>query len=203
MAQSAHPLATEPRTITVRVRTVLVLATAAATAGLVWWALAYATGMQPLSTGSSTTVRVGLGVAAKTPDALAPGATAFVWHPGGAYLVTVQIHNSASVPVTITGVDGTFRDWVGSISGPTIENGDARTLEPIKGRFHSVHIGADAYGVVTLVFHANPRAVCGAGTSESMDSVTLHFTTLGVFHNTQNVPLGNTAAVMAAPRSGC
>ncbi len=117
--------------------------------------------------------------------------------------MTVQIHNSASVPVTITGVDGTFRDWVGAISGPTIENGDPRTLEPIKGRFHSVRIGADAYGVVTLVFHANPRAVCGAGTSESVDSATLHFTTLDVFHNTQTVPLDNTAAIMAAPRTGC
>jgi hypothetical protein len=73
MAQSALPVATAPRTITIRVRTLLVLATAVATAGLVWWALAYATGMQPLSTGSSTTAPVGLRVAAKTPDSLAPG----------------------------------------------------------------------------------------------------------------------------------
>jgi hypothetical protein len=203
MAQSAHPLATEPRTVTVRVRTLVVAATVAVTAALLWWGLAYATGMQPLSTGSSTTGPVGLRVAAQTPDALAPGPRAFVWHPGGAYVVTVQIHNSASVPVTVTGVDHTFRDWVGSISGPTIENGDARTLEPIKGRFHHVRIGPDAYGVVTLVFHANPRAVCVAGSAESMDSVTLHFTTLDIFHNTQNVALGDLAAVMAAPRSGC
>ena len=66
-----------------------------------------------------------------------------------------------------------------------------------------MRIGPDAYGVVTLVFHANPRAVCVAGRAESMDSVTLHFTTLDIFHNTQNVPLGDLAAVMAAPRSGC
>ena len=75
--------------------------------------------------------------------------------------------------------------------GPTIENGAARTLEPIMGRFHPVRIGPDAYGVVTLVFHANPRAVCVAGRAESTDSVTLHFTTLGMFHYTQNVPLGD------------
>ncbi|HKV68515.1 MAG TPA: hypothetical protein VJN72_10530 [Gaiellales bacterium] len=203
MSQSALPVATRPRTITVRVRTLLIAAAVVLAAALVWWALGYATGMQPLSTGSSLTGPHGLRVAAQTPSALGPGPTAYVWHPGGSYVVTVQIHNSASVPVTITGVGHTPGDWAGAISGPTIENGDGGTLEPIKGSFHQVRIGPDAYGVITLVFHANPKAVCGGGTAAWMDSVDLHFTTLGVFHNTQAVPLGELEAVMAAPRSGC
>src|SRR6185437_13383061 len=74
-----------------------------------------------------------------------------------------QIHNSASVPVTITGVDATPSDWEGPVAGPTIENGDARTLEPVKGPFRDVHIGPDGYGIVTLVYRANPRAICGTG----------------------------------------
>jgi uncharacterized membrane protein len=89
--------------------------------------------MQPLSTGSGTTALHGLRVAATTPAALGPGPTASAWHPGGSYVITVQIHNSASVPVTITGVVTTPSDWDGPIAGPTIENGDARNLEPVKG----------------------------------------------------------------------
>jgi len=196
-------MATAPRTITVRVRTLVVLAAAAVAAGLVWWGLSYATGMQPLSTGSSSTEPVGLRIAAETPDALAPGPRAFVWHPGGECVVTVQIHNSASVPVTITGADHTLRDWVGAISGPTLANGDPGSLEPITGPFHHVRVRPDGYGVVTLVFHANPRARCGGGSTTTMDSVRLHFTTLDVFHDTQDVPLGDLAAVMTAPSSGC
>ena len=203
MAQSAAPVATDPRTVTVRVWTLLMAAAVVVAAALVWWGLSYATGMRPLSTGSSLTGPHGLRIAARTPDAFGSGPTAYVWRPGGSYVVTVQIHNSASVPVTITGVGHTPSGWVGAISGPTIENGDGGTLEPIKGPFHHVHIGPDAYGVVTLVFHANPKALCGAGTATLMDSVDLHFTTLGVFHDTQAVPLGELEAVMTAPRSGC
>ena len=203
MAQPALPVATGPRTITVRVRTLLIAAAVGVAALLVWWGLGYATGMQPLSTGSSLTGPHGLRVAAETPAALGPGPTAYVWRPGGSYLVTVQIHNSASVPVTITGVDGTPSDWDGPIAGPTIENGDAGTLEPVKGPFRDVQIAPDALGVVTLVYRANPKAMCGTGATGWLGSVDLRFTTLGVFHDTQAVPLGDLEPVMTVPRSSC
>jgi len=192
-----------PRTITMRVRTLLIAAAVILAAALLWWGLSYATGMQPLSTGSSLTGPHGLRIAARTPDAFGSGPTAYVWHPGGSYVVTVQIHNSASVPVTITGVDGTPSDWEGPIAGPTIENGDTDTLEPVKGTFRDVHIAPDAYGVVTLVYRANPKAVCGTGGTGWMDSVDLRFTTLGVFHDTQAVPLGDLKPVMTVSRSSC
>lgn len=203
MAQPAVPVATSPRTITVRVRTLGILTAIAAILGAFVWYLSWASGMRPLSTGSSTTEAVGLPVAAETPVALGPGPTAYVWHPGGAFVVTVQIHNSASVPVTITGVDGTPSGWGGPISGPTIENGSGRTLRPIRGPFRHVRISPDGYGVVTLVFHANPRATCGAGGTSWVDSAVLHFTTLDVFHDTQAVALGDLRPVMTNPRSGC
>jgi hypothetical protein len=203
MAGSAVPVARSPRTITVRVRTLLAAAAVVLAGALVWWALGYATGMQPLSTGSGTTALHGLRVTAKTPAALGPGPTAFAWHPGGSYVITVQIHNSASVPVTITGVDGTPSDSEGPIAGPAIENGDARNLEPVTGPFRDVHIGPDGYGVVTLVYRANPRASCGTGATAWIDSVDLRFTTLGVFHDTQAVPLGDMKPVMTVPRSSC
>src|SRR6185312_10489799 len=117
MAQSAVPVATGPRTITMRVRTLLIAAAVILAAALLWWGLSYATGMRPLSTGSSLTGPHGLRIAARTPDAFGSGPTAYVWHPGGSYVVTVQIHNSASVPVTITNVDGTPSDWEGPIAG--------------------------------------------------------------------------------------
>jgi len=77
----------------------------------------------------------------------------------------------------------------------TIENGSDRTLKPTKGPFRHVRIDPDAYGVVTLVFHANPRATCGTGGTSWMDSVVFHFTTLGI-HDTQAVALGDLRPVM-------
>ena len=184
-------------------RTLGIAAAVLVAAALVWCALGYATGMRPLSTGSGTTGPHGLRVAAQTPAAFGSGPTAFVWHPGGSYVITVQIHNSASVPVTITGVDGTPSDWEGPIAGPTIENGDPGTLEPVEEPFRHVRIGPDALGVVTLVYRANPRALCGTGATGWMDSVDLRFTTLGIFHDTQAVPLGDMKPVVTVPRSSC
>jgi hypothetical protein len=200
MAQPAVPVATSPRTIAVRVRTVAVAGTVLATLVFVWWLLSWTTGMQPLSTGSSGTQAVGLPTAADTPAAFGSGPTAYAWRRGGTYVVTVEMHNSASVPVTITGVDGTPSGWGGAFTGPTIRNGSDRTLRPVNGPFRHVRIGPDAYGVVTLVFHANPRATCGTGGSSSMDSVVLHFTTLDLIHDSQAVALGDPRPVMTDRR---
>jgi hypothetical protein len=200
MAQSAVPVATNPRTVTVRVRTLGVAAAVLATVGFVLWLLLWTTGMQPLSTGSSSTQAVGLRVAAQTPAALGGGPTAYAWRHGGNYVVTVEIHNSASVPVTITGADATPRGWGGAVSGPTIENGSDRTLRPVEGPFRHVRIGPDAYGAITLVYHANPRATCGAGGTSWIDSVVIHFTTLDMFHDSQAVQLGDLKPVMTERR---
>jgi hypothetical protein len=203
VAQSSLPLTTAPRTITVRLRTLVILALVAAVAGAIWWALSWAGGMQPLATGSSTTEPFGLRILPDDTEMIAGGPRVFGWRPGGTLDVTLQFHNSASVPVTITGVDPTPKHWVGMISGPTLEKADPGTLEPVKAAFRPVRVAADAYGALTLVFHANARAVCSAGSGSTMDSVTVHFTTLGLFHDTQSVPLGDLAAVMAAPKRGC
>jgi hypothetical protein len=66
-------------------------------------------------------------------------------------VVTVAIHNCASIPVTITGVDATPSGWGGAISGPTIRNGSNRKLRPVKGTFRHVCIGPDAHGAVKLI----------------------------------------------------
>jgi len=133
----------------------------------------------------------GLTVVAKTPFALG-GTNLYAWKPGGRFVVTLDFHNSASVPVTITGVDSTPRgDWFGAISGPTLQNASGNTLEPVAGRFHPVRVPADGYRALAIVFHANPNPRVGCGTDYSDDSATLHFTTLGIFHNTQEIPLGD------------
>ena len=191
MAQRVLPVSTDARTVTVRVRTLVIVASVLAGMGLVWWVLAWASGMQPLAAGSGGTDPAGLTVVAKTPFALG-GTNLYAWKPGGRFVVTLDFHNSASVPVTITGVDSTPRgDWFGAISGPTLQNASGNTLEPVAGRFHPVRVPADGYRALAIVFHANPNPRVGCGTDYSDDSATLQFTTLGIFHNTQEIPLGD------------
>jgi hypothetical protein len=115
-------VASRPRTITVRVRTLLAAAAVVLTGTLVWWGLGYPTGMQPLSTGTGTTALHGLRVAAKTPAALGPGPAASARHPGGSYVITVQIHNSAAVGP----------DAYGIVRRPALH--DARRLSRHPGR---------------------------------------------------------------------
>jgi hypothetical protein len=192
MAQRALPVSTAARTVTVRVRTLVIVASVLAGIGLVWWVLAWASGMQPLAAGNGDTSPAGLTIVAKTPFALG-GTNLYAWKPGGRFVVTLDFHNSASVPVTITGVDSTFRGWVGAISGPTLQNASADTLEAVAGRFHAVRVPADGNRALAIVFHANPNPKVECGTDYSDDSATLRFTTLGIFHNTQEIPLGDDA----------
>jgi hypothetical protein len=193
MAQRVLPVSTTARTITVRVRTLVLTAGALDGAGLVWWELAWAGGMQPLLAGSGGSDPGGLAVVAKTPFALG-GTNLYAWKPGGRFVVTLAFHNSASVPVTITGADSTPRgDWFGAISGPTLQNASVGSLQSVAGRFHPVRVPADGYRALAIVFHANPNPKVECGTIYSNDSVTLHFTTLGIFHNSQNIPLGDDA----------
>jgi hypothetical protein len=131
-------VASRPRTITVRVRTLLAAAAVVLTGTLVWWGLGYPTGMQPLSTGTGTTALHGLRVAAKTPL------------PSGR----------------------------GRRPPPGIRAGHTSS------RFRSTT--------------ARPWAL-----TRTASSVDLRFTTLGVFHDTQAVPLGDMKPVMTVPRSSC
>jgi hypothetical protein len=45
-------MTTEPRTITVRVRTLVILAAVAAVVGAVWWALSWASSLRSLAAGA-------------------------------------------------------------------------------------------------------------------------------------------------------
>jgi hypothetical protein len=192
MAQRVLPVSTPAQTVTVRVRTLVIAGSVLTGIGLVWWVLAWASGMQPLGAGNGGANSAGLTVVAKTPFALG-GTNLYAWEPGGRFVVTLDFHNSASVPVTITGVESTPRGWSGGISGPTLQNASGDTLEPVAGRFHAVRVPADGYRALSIVFHANPNPKVGCGTDYLDDSATLQFTTLGIFHNTQEIPLGDDA----------
>jgi hypothetical protein len=199
MAQEALPAPTPHRTITMRVRTVVIVAVALGAVGLVWWALSWVSGMQPLAAGAFATQPVGLPVAAPAP-AYVDGPAAYRWRRGGRYVVQMDFHNSASVPITVTGVDRTSPDWVGPLAGPRLMN-SSMNMRLQRGPFHAVRIPADGDRVIALVFYANPHAMCEkAGGSMTAGVATVHFTTLGVFDETQAVPLGSAEAVMTDRR---
>ena len=172
----------------------------AAAVGLAWWAGAWATGMQPLSGSAVGTAPLGLAYVPHTRDAMDTGPPVLAWRRGGRFVVTLWLHNSASVPVTVTGVDHTNAAWVGDFSGPTLAIAGPHIVGTYT-RFHPLRIPADGERALALVLHANARA-CPynqPGTSTSQDAVTLHFTVLGAVHDTQTIPLGDEAVVMAAP----
>src|SRR5437763_7672826 len=198
MAQSAVPVTTSPRTITVRVRTVAIVAAIVLVVGVVWWTASWASSLQPLGDGNSSTGAYGLPVVKKMPSAFGLGPTAYGWRAGGRYVVELGFHNTASVPITITGTDGTYADQVGAISGPTLQNATAN-FRVVPGTYHAVRIPADGTRIVAFVFHANPHAACSPDVYTD-SSVTVHFTALGVFHDTQTVQLGDMTAYMKGRR---
>jgi hypothetical protein len=193
-----------PRTITVRVRTLIVTAALVGAIVAGWWALSWASGLRPLTIGSTSTAPLGLGLVASTRNALDTGPAVYRWQPGGRLVLAVYLHNSASVPITITGVDHTQSYWLGWFTGPTIGIPAARN-QAIVHRFHSVRIPADGMRAVAFVFHANPKA-CGSngrGSELIQDSVDVHFSALGAFGDTQTIPLGDDAVYMTGPVGGC
>lgn len=190
MAQPALPVATRPRTITVRVRTLGIAALVLLTVGLVWWALSWASGLRPLAPYDFGTAPRGLKLVARPP---VDGPALYRWESGGRYVVTFALHNSASVPVTITGVDHSFSGWVGAISGPTLQN-STESFRPLPGPFHAVRIPADGLRTIAVVFDANPKSQCGG--TYTTDAVTLHFTALGAFHDTETIGLGDAALAL-------
>ncbi len=105
MAERAFPAAPASRTVTVRVRPLLAAVAILVVAAAVVWSLRWATGLQPISAGTGSTSPIGLTPFAHTNDAYDTGPTVYRWHRGGRYVVSLYLHNSASVPITITGAD--------------------------------------------------------------------------------------------------
>ena len=175
-----------------RVRTIAIVTALLVAAGAVWWTLHWASGLQPLAPYASGTGSRGLAVVARPP---VDGPTLYRWESGGRVILTFALHNSASVPVTITGVDHTFPDWVGAISGPTLQN-STENFRVLPGSYRSVRIPADGLRTVAVVFHANPKSQCGG--TYTTDALTLHFTALGAFHDTETIGLGDDAVALTS-----
>ena len=154
---------------------------AVALAGGVWWALAWASGMRPLAPGS----------VADGPLGMAPVHGVYRWTRGGRFEVVLWLHNSASVPGTVTGAEGTGPGWDGVVAGPFLRlppAGGSSYPPPRPAAFRPVRIPADGMRPVVLVYTANPGACAGAGGGISrISSATLRFTTLGVFENAESV----------------
>jgi hypothetical protein len=185
------------------VRTLVVGAGILAAVALAWWALSWATGLQPLAVGAGSFAPVGVTALPGTNGPNDTGPAVYQWRHGGRIVVALYLHNSASVPVTITSVDHPGSYWVGWFSGPYIGVPAARD-DSIVRPFHPVHIPADGERGVSFVFRANPKA-CGnngAGTTLSQDVVRIHFTALSVFSDTQYVPLGDETVEMTGPAAG-
>jgi hypothetical protein len=117
--------------------------------------------------------------------------------------MTLWLDTESRVPVTVTGAEGTGPHWHGLVSGPTLAlthvQAPLQHLEP----FRPLRVSAHQRLGLTLVYRINPRGCryFDPGTSEEVDSVRLRFTTLGVFHGTQDVPLAQ-PLIVAAPRRG-
>jgi hypothetical protein len=203
VAQSSLPLTTAPRTVTVRVRTLMILAVIAAAGGLVWWALTYASGMQPLAAGAATFSPEGVPLVAHTRDTMDTGPAVYHWSRGGRIVVVLYLHNAASVPVTVTGADHSGAGWDGLFTGPAMGL-PAPHDDGIVRPFHRVRIPADGERGVSFVFRANPRGCRfnSPGETSFQDAVNVHFTALGLFHDTQSIPLGDMAVDMTGPVGG-
>lgn len=93
---------------------------------------------------------------------------------------------------------------MGTFSGPTLgttEEHQPGSYTP----FHPVQIPAGGMRAVTFVFHANPKA-CGKNLPEGTtwtEGVTVHFTTMGVFLDSETVALNQPFVLQAPTRAAC
>jgi hypothetical protein len=184
----------------------------AVTAGLVAvilalsWVTSWGTSLTPLQVGATTAGPVGLGIVPHTDDSVDTGPPVYSWQRGGRYIAELLITNTASIPITLTGVDGTRPQWLGTFTGPTL--GLPTSPNAVMTSYTSFHpqtIPAGGERTITLVYHANPAA-CGhnlPGGWTSTDSVTFRFTALHVFDDTQDVPLDQAFDMGAPTRAAC
>jgi len=160
------------RTVTIRVRALVLGFGMVVLFGGVWYALHWATSLTPLTNGAEDTAPIGLGVVPHTSDPADTGPPAYT--------------------------------WVGQFTGPTL--GIANTKYPgTYSTFHPVTIPAGGERAIAFIFHANPHA-CGnntPGTTGSTDAVTLHFTTLSVFSDTQAVALDQPLVMRGPTKAAC
>ncbi len=82
-------MATGPRTITVRVRTLVIGAAIAACVALLWWALSWATGMQPLQVGEGSFSPLGVAALPGANRRNDTGPTVYQWQRGGRIVVAL------------------------------------------------------------------------------------------------------------------
>jgi hypothetical protein len=196
MAERALPAAPAPRTVTVRVRSLVIAFAMVAAAVAVVWSLRWATSLQPLTPGNGA-VQV-WSLKEDNASGVHPGAPVYVISgPRPRLVVITALHNGASVPVTITGIDPIGGD-VGPLSPVGLRPADPVKLQTMPGTFHSVRIPADGTRGVALVFGVRPgsiscQSVLGVG------PVRFHMTTLGFIEDTQAVDLGTLTPQFTGP----
>ena len=179
MAERALPAALSPRTVTVRSLVVVGVVMAIAATG---WCLRWVTGLAPLGA-----ARSGIHITGLSPTlGLHTGPPMYQISGDRPRLVMrLALHNSASVPVRITGAEpigGSAGPFVGGIASSGYATGPASA-----GAFRPFTIGADGSRYVTLVLRVNPATACGR--LGRVPPLVFHFTTLGEFNGTQTIPL--------------
>src|SRR4051812_41185290 len=102
MATSALPTAESGARV--RVRSLAIALGMLAVLATIAYALHWASAMRPLSGGATTAGPLGLGLQAHTRDAWDTGPATWRWRRDGRYVVVLSLTNTASVPVTLTGV---------------------------------------------------------------------------------------------------
>ena len=94
----------------------LIVLAMCATAALVIFTLWWLSAMKPLSSGASSSRSISLGPGKPTVGQ----GTVYAWKRGGIYQVTLWLHNSSSLPLSVTGTDSAPADGSGAFSGPTL-----------------------------------------------------------------------------------
>jgi hypothetical protein len=205
MAQTALPAATPPGVFVVRRRTALL-----ASLGLVVVigaavAVRWGTGLAPVQSDLVATTPVGLDVVPHTQDPLDTGPPLYRWRRGGKLIFTVVLRNSGPLPVTLSlGDPGFLRaPFAAPVMGLSTESNMLNgTYRPVR----SLRLAAGESRQAALVFRADRRACERPTTFHSTvftDSVTMNVTVMGVFHNTQRVPLGDSLQMLAPTARDC
>jgi hypothetical protein len=131
----------------------------------------------------------------------------FGWHRGGYVLLGYLFHNSLSVPITITGAK---RDGLNgsALSDPALyvpsgnrhEAYDLGHIKPLR----DLHIAAGGDAEIVLVWRSQGRcadvatSTADGATSSLVERVHLEYTVLGIFHESEWVPMSEAQAPAAS-----
>lgn len=177
-------------TVRIRVRTLLVVLLAAALIAAVVGSFRWATSTTPLQWGSyGTGPRAGLHAVPGTDNPLDTGPPLYAWAKNARFVYTVDFINNGRVPVTITGTPHTS-GWEGIVSQPALGLSNEQFSDAYTA-FHPVTIAAGSDRVIAVIFRGNPAACRdpGGGSAATVESVTLNYTVLSVFHDSQTFPI--------------